>query len=243
MITHTFNGFATSNGEDFLMFLKLFFAVGVAQKLFDDATKRGGCTAKEQANLAQAKLVFGTWLATHPSAKAFVQSPKPNPFTYGTITYYQPNTHVLTNAKGETVNVRYRLDPAEGEHLFPEKGAPNDPNYLENDLLHRFPGKPIVLNVMAHIADANDVLDDATIPYKSTKWVPVGAIELNKVTSNNANTQQQLAFSPTPELGGVQGIKSSNDPLIQTRKGVYAISSKQRKEAEREKNDNERDWP
>ncbi|KAG8407169.1 hypothetical protein J3458_020662 [Metarhizium acridum] len=234
LITHSFDGFATNNGQDFLTFLQLFFAVGVAKKRLDDAIKRGGSYSKEKEDFEQADKVFKTWLGTHPSAFKFVASPKPNPFNYGTITYYQPNTHVLTNANGDSVNVRYRLDPADGVHLFPENGAPKYPNYLEDDLLHRFPTQPIVFNLQAHIAGPDDILHDATIPYKSTKWVPVGKIEINKVAEDNANKQQKIAFSPVPESGGVQGIKSSNDPLIQVRKGVYYISSKQRQEAKRE---------
>ncbi|KFG87904.1 catalase [Metarhizium anisopliae] len=243
LIAHSFNGFAANNGQDFLTFLKLFFAEGVAKKLLDDAVKQGGSYSKEKADFEQAVKVFKTWLGTHPSAFRFVDSPKPNPFNYGTITYYQPNTHVLTNANGDSVNVRYRLDPADGVHLFPENGAPKDPNYLEDDLLHRFPTTPIVFNLQANVAGPDDILDDATIPYKSTKWVPVGTIEINKVAEDNANKQQKLAFSPVPESGGVHGIKSSNDPLIQTRKGVYHISSKQRQEAKREPGGVAETWP
>ncbi|KHN94061.1 catalase [Metarhizium album ARSEF 1941] len=234
MVTHSFNGFATRNGQDFLTFLKLFFALAVAKKRFDDAARKGGDASKEQVDLKQAKGVFDAWLGTHESAKRFFESPKPNPVNYGTITYYQPNTHVLTNAEGETVNVRYRLDPVDGEQLFPENEAPKQPNYLEDNLLYRFPTEPIKFKVLAHIAGPDDVLDDATVPYKSTRWVPVGDIDMSKVAEDNANKQQQLAFSPAPESGGVRGIKSSNDPLIQTRKGVYYISSKQRREAKRE---------
>ncbi len=231
LISHSFNGFATRTGEDFLTFLQLLRAVKIAQFLLEEAKKKGGDSSKEQENFSKAQTAFQTFLASHPSAANFVLSPKPNPFNYGTITYYEPNTHVLTNKDGKITNVRYRLDPADGDHLYtnPEQLKKLGPNYLEDDLQQRFPQKPIIFTIQAHIADPDDVLADATIPYKSTTFVPVGKLEINKVADDNAAKQQQIAFSPTPDMFGIKGIASSEDPLIQTRKGVYWISSDQRR--------------
>ncbi len=232
LVSHTFDGFATRTGEDFLAFLKVFRGFQTAKFLIEKAKVRGGDIANETEIFQKASTAFGAFLSTHPSAATFVKSPKPNPINYGTITYYEPNTHVLTNKNGKVTNVRYRLIPADGDHLHP-----NDPahlktlgqSYLEDDLHTRFPGKPIVFTIQAHIADSDDVLDDATIPYKSTTFVPVGKLVINKVSKDNAAQQQQIAFSPTPEKGGVKGIRASADPLIQARKGVYWISADQRR--------------
>ena len=231
LISHSFNGFATRTGEDFLAFLQLFRAVKFAESLLEEAKKKGSDTSKELDNLAKAQKAFGTFLGSHPSAAVFATSKKPIPFNYGTITYYEPNTHVLTNKDGKTTHVRYRLIPADGDQLYTddEQVKKLEPSYLEDDLHQRFPQKPIVFNIQAHIADPNDVLDDATIPYKSTTLVPVGKLEINKVADDNAAQQQQIAFSPTPDKGGIKGIASSADPLIQSRKGVYWISSEQRR--------------
>ena len=232
LISHTFNGFATRTGEDFLAFLQVFRAFQTTKAAFDKAKAVGGDTVKEATDFKAAATPFQAFLASHPSAATFVNSPKPNPFNYGTITYYQPNTHVLTNKDGKVTNVRYRLDPEDGEHIYA-----NDPlklkalgrSYLEDDLQQRFPSKPIVFTIQAHIANSDDVLDDATIPYKSTTFVPVGKLVINKVSNDNVAKQQQIAFSPTPDLCGVSGIAASKDPLIQVRKGVYCISADQRR--------------
>jgi catalase len=236
LITHSFDGFATRTGEDFLAFLKLFRAVKVAEFNLNEAIEHGGDTSKEQAIFDKAQADFGAFLASHPSAMKFVTTPKPNPFNYGTLTYYEPNTHVLTNKDGKITNVRYRLDPADGVHLYtdPEELKKLGPNYLEDDLEKRFPQKPIVFTIQAHIADPSDVLDDATIPYKSTTFVTVGQLKINKVTNDNAAQQKQIAFSPTPERGGIKGITSSKDPLIQIRKGVYYISTEERRREKQE---------
>ncbi|KXJ86477.1 catalase-like domain-containing protein [Microdochium bolleyi] len=206
LISHSFNGFATRTGDGFLEFLTLLKGM-----------------PGTQAEL-------GKFLQANPLANVFFQGPHPNPHNYGTIVYYEPNTHVLTNKDGKKTNLRYRLIPADGEHLFSKDEVPGlQPNYLEDDLLARFPQKPLVLNLQAHIAGPNDDLNDATKPYTSTTFVPVGTITINKVSKNNAAEQQQIAFSPVPEKGGIQGIQSSNDPLIATRKGVYWISADQRR--------------
>ncbi|RGP81438.1 catalase [Fusarium longipes] len=238
LISHSFNGFATRDGEGFLNFLKLFGADGRADLMLKKAKAAGADTAKEQKAYDEAHAAFLSFLGKpeNESAKIFVGSEKPNPHNYGTITYYEPNTHILTNKEGKSTNVRYRLDPADGVHLYPSKTAEDKKklsqlgnNYLEDDLQQRFPAKPIVFTIQAHVAGPDDVLDDATKPYRSSTFIPVGKLEINKVSDDNAARQQQIAFSPNPEKGGIKGIKSSNDPLIQARKGVYWISADQRR--------------
>lgn len=232
LVSHTFNGFAPRTGKDFLAFLQVFRGFQTTKAELAKAQVAGGNTTKETDSFKKAGAAFGAFLASHPSAATFVNSPKPNPFNYGTITYYEPNTHILTNKDGKVTNVRYRLEPADGEHL-----NPNEPeqlkklgqNYPEDDLQQRFPSKPIIFTIQAHIADADDVLDDATIPYKSTAFVPVGKLTINKVSDDNVAKQQQIAFSPTPDKCGIKGIAASKDPLIQARKGVYCISADQRR--------------
>ncbi|QPC76698.1 hypothetical protein HYE68_007450 [Fusarium pseudograminearum] len=238
LIAHSFNGFATRNGEDFLTFLKLFGTDGYTEAMLKKAQATGGDFSKEKNDYDQAHAAFVSFLGhpDHKSALVFVQSEKPNPHNYGTITYYEPNTHVLTNKDGKITNVRYRLVPADGEYLYPNK-TPKDKqtlaklgnDYLEDDLRERFPSKPLVLIIQAHIAGPDDVLDDATKPYTSEEYVTIGKLEINKVSDDNAAQQQHIAFHPNPEKGGIEGIKSSNDPLIQARKGVYYISSDQRR--------------
>lgn len=125
LISHSFNGFATRTGEDFLAFLKVFRAFKVSQFLFEKAKAAEGDYSKELENFQKAGAAFQVFLAKHLSAAVFINSPKPNPFNYGTITYYEPNTHVLTNKDSVTTNFRYRLDPVDGEHLYP-----NDPEQL-----------------------------------------------------------------------------------------------------------------
>lgn len=231
LISHSFNGFAAKNGEDLLIFFGLFSNVAKTSAALEKAKAGQGDFWKAEGDYLQATTAFEAFLATHPPAAGFMLGAKPNPVDYGTLTYYEPNTHVLTNAAGKVSNVRYRFIPAAGEHLYPDDGTLGnlDPNYLNDDLLQRFPAKPIVFNIWAHVAGPTDVLDDATVLYQSTTLIPLGQLVINGVVADNANQTQQIAFSPVPETGGIKGIASSTDPLIQTRKGVYGLSATQRR--------------
>lgn len=229
LICHSFNGFATRTGEDFLTFLQLFRGSAIARAV----AAQNPDSAKAKEDRDKANTAFGGFLATHPSANKFATDTKPNPKTYGTLTYYQPNTHVLTNQKGNVSNVRYRLIPAAGQQLITEKAELDalSPTYLEDDLRDNLAKTPIVFTLQAHVADPSDTLDDATIAYKSTTFVPVGTLKITKIAGQNPaeqqQMQQQIAFSPRPDGSGIKGIASSNDPLIQIRMGVYAISAQQ----------------
>lgn len=158
LVSHTFDGFATRTGNEFL---RVFRALETTEAALDIAQATGGDTIKETADFRSAAGAFQAFLARHPSAATFVTSPKPNPVNYGTVTYHEPNTHVLTNAEGKVTSVRYRLDPEDGEQLYP-----NDPtrlealsqSYLEEDLRNRLPERPIVFTIQAHIAGPDDVL-------------------------------------------------------------------------------------
>ena len=103
----------------------------------------------------------------------------------------------MYNKDGDIINVRYRLDPAYGEHLYPNK-TPEDKellaklgnDYLEDDIRQRFPDRPTVLTIQAHIAGPDDVLYDATKLYQSKTFIPVGQLGINKVSDENAAKQQ-----------------------------------------------------
>lgn len=233
MITHTFDGFATRTGEEFLEFLNIFKPFQDAKGALEKASPQDKDYAQKQAAAQKAGAALGAFAGRCPSAGVFLNpNARPNPYTYGTVKYYQPNTHILTNSEGEVSKVRYRLIPADGEHLYTkDEIAKLTPNYLEDDLKSRFPSKPIVFTIEAHIAGPDDTaaLIDATTKYKSTTYVTVGKLEINKVSDDNAAKQQEIAFSPIPSRGGIKGIQPSEDPLIATRKGVYYISSSERR--------------
>lgn len=210
IILHSFNGFPVRTGEDFFTFLNLF-----------------RLSSPPHSDPA-AGLKLKQFLGTHPSALGFVTAPKPQPHSYGTLKYYGVNTHVLTNAEGKTTNIRYRFVPKDGEHLYTQAEAEaKAPDYLNDELKERLPSRPVVLTLEAQVALDDDVLDDATINYKSTNFVALGDLTLNAISEENVAKQKDIIFSPVPK--GVEGVGPSADPLIQIRYGVYNESGRQRR--------------
>ena len=66
-------------------------------------------------------------------------------------------------------------------------------------------------------------------PYKGTIFVPVGKLEINKVSVGDVAQQPQITSSPNSEKGGIAVINAYNDSHIQARKGVYWISADHRR--------------
>jgi catalase len=144
-----------------------------ANWLFKKAKAGGGDSSNEEKHYKQAHEAFFSFISKpeHKPAAVFVQSERPNTHNYGTITYYEPNAHILTNKDGKVMNIRYRLDLVKGENFYPKK-TPKDKqklaqlknNYLKDNLQQRFLGRLIVLTIQAHIAGPDiDVCEDRVI--------------------------------------------------------------------------------
>ena len=97
LVVLSFNGFPVATAEEFRDFLLAVAASG------PDAPKP---TAIEK------------FLAAHPAAKNFVESPKPQPVSYATLPYFGINAFKFTNAKGAVTFGRYQLRPVAGEHFL-----------------------------------------------------------------------------------------------------------------------------
>jgi catalase len=87
----------------------------------------------------------------------------------------------------------------------------------------------VKFTVKAQLADAGDVVDDATIPWPAEREVvTLGTITLDAVVANQAAEQKQMIFDPIPR---VEGIEPSEDPLLELRAAVYLISGRRRRKA------------
>lgn len=82
LISHSFNGFATNTGEDFLTFLQVSSAFRTAKSIFDKIKAGGIDCSKDLEYVKETGAAFQAFLAGHPSAAAVLNSPKPNPFNY-----------------------------------------------------------------------------------------------------------------------------------------------------------------
>jgi catalase len=213
IVSHSIDAFPTHTGEEFLELLRALAASDLS-KPSDPANPKP----------------IEKFLGTHPAALEFVQAPKPAPSSFARETYFGVTAFHFTNNDGDTRFGRYRIVPAAGnEHLDPAAAAAKGPNYLFDELQERVARGPIEFRLMVQLAEAGDVVDDATIHWPADRSVmELGTIALTKPVADNAAEQKQIIFDPIPR---VDGIEPSADPLLELRAAVYLISGRRRRAA------------
>ena len=209
IVAHSIDAFPTRTGAEFLELLK--------------ALATSGPEVPSPKPLE-------SFLGTHPAALAFVQAPKPFPVSFGTEAYFGVSAVHFSNAAGETRFARYRIEPVEGlQHLSDEDAKEKNGDYLVQEIGERVAKGGIKFTLKAQLADAGDIVDDATIHWPADREVAtLGTIELNASVPDNAAEQKHIIFDPIPR---VEGIEPSNDPLFELRAAVYLISGRRRREA------------
>lgn len=100
--------------------------------------------------------------------------------------------------------------------------------YLYEQIRDALPLGP-VFDLVAQIAEDGDATDNCTVRWpESRKIVTLGTISLDSVKDDNAAEQKRVIFDPVPR---VQGVESSDDPLIDVRAALYLISGRERRAA------------
>ena len=81
---------------------------------------------------------FEAYLATHPAALEFVQTPKPFPSTFARESFFGVNAYKFINAAGAVRFGRYRIRPdGGGDYLSAEAAAAKPANYLIEEIKER----------------------------------------------------------------------------------------------------------
>jgi catalase len=207
IVSNAFNGFAVANGEDFLAFLKAVAASGKA---------------------APKPTPLETFLASHPKAMKVVTAPRPVPSSFATEPYFGVNAFAFTNAEGKTRFGRYQLRPEAGARfLRAEEAARKPPNFLIEELAARLASEPAKFRIVVQLAGEGDKVDDATEVWPDDRpVVELGVLTIAGKVADNDAAQRALAFDP---LHLVDGIEASDDPLLELRSAVYAISRRRRR--------------
>jgi catalase len=200
IVSHSTDGFPTQTGQEFLDFLR--------------AVAGGDPSA---------------FLATHPAALAFVQTPKPSPASFATEAYFGVTAFRFINQHGVTRYGRYRIVPDAGvEHLDDAASKSKGENYLFDELSHRIEAGPIRFNIQAQIANDSDNVNDATIHWPADRpVVHLGVAELTAQAPDD-EAHRRIIFDPIPR---VDGIEPSDDPLLELRAAIYLISGRRRRQA------------
>jgi catalase len=213
IVSHSTDGFPTRTGDEFLEFLQA-LASSDLSKPSDPSNPKP----------------IEKFLGSHPAALAFVQTPKPAPSSFARETYFGVTAYHFTNSAGETQFGRYRIIPVAGnDHLDAKAAAAKGPNYLFDELQERVSKGPIEFRLLVQLAQAGDVVNDATIHWPADRvLLEMGTISLTKPISDNAAQQKQIIFDPIPR---VDGIAPSADPLLELRAAIYLLSGRRRRKA------------
>lgn len=209
IVAHSTDGFPTRTGAEFLEFLK--------------------ALAASAPNMPPPAPI-DVFLASHPAARAFVEAPKPAPVSFATEGFFGVTALQFENASGQTRFGRYQIVPEAGlAHLTDAETSGKSAHYLFDDIVQRVAVKPIRYSVHVQLADAGDVVNDATIHWPSSREVAViGTITLDALVPDGAAEQKHIIFDPIPRL---PGISPSDDPLLELRAAIYLISGRRRRAA------------
>ena len=207
IVAHSTNGFPVRTGEEFLEFLRAAAAAG---------------EGKPEA--------MGEFLAAHPNARRFVESPKPIPTSFARETFFAVTSFKFTNAEGVSRDGRFRIWPEEGaEYLSSEEVAAKSADFLFEEIGSRLARGPVRVGVFVQLAGEGDDVTDSSIAWpESRPEIRFGTITLTARVNEMEPESRKIIFDPIPR---VDGIDTSVDPLSEVRSEIYLLSGRRRRAA------------
>jgi len=207
IVAHSTNGFPVRTGEEFLEFIRAATALAAGRPE-----------------------AFGSFLASHPNAKRFVETPKPIPTSFAREAFFAVTSFKFTNADGVSRHGRFRIRTEAGtEYLSNEEAAAKSENFLFDEIGQRLAREPIKLGVYVQLAEPGDDVTDATVTWPDNRTeIPFGTITLTARADDQVPDRRRIIFDPLPR---VAGIDSSGDPLTDVRSDIYLLSGRRRRAA------------
>ena len=207
IIGHSVDGFPARTMEEFVEFLHALAAIG------PNAAKP---TPLEK------------FLAAHPAALEFVQTPKPIPTSFATESFYSVNAHKFVNKDGLARYGRYRVRPdGANEYLNSAATASKAPSFLFDEIKERLARGTVKMRIAVQVAAKGDPVNDSTMHWpKDRPEIDFGSVELTAVLPDNDAEQRHIIFDPIPR---VDGIEPSEDPLLEPRATLYLMSGRRRR--------------
>jgi len=207
IISHSSDGFPTRTGQEFLEFLR-------------------AATSHDSSKPSPLEKFF----ASHPSALAFAQTPKPAPSSFARESYFGVTAMRFINRDGVCRYGRYRITPDAGtEHLDADTAKRKDANFLYDEIAERIARGPVGFQILVQVANPDDIVDDATVHWPEDRpLINLGKLSLTNPVPDNAHAQKRIIFDPIPR---VDGIEPSDDPLLELRAAVYLLSGRRRRQA------------
>jgi catalase len=205
IIAHSANGFPVRTGEEFLEFLRAAAAAGAG---------------KPEA--------LGAFLAGHPNAKRFVETPKPIPTSFAREAFFAVTAFTFTDAAGTSRHGRFRIRPEAGtEYLSNEAAAAKSESFLFDEIGPRLAKGPVKLGIFVQLAAPGDDVTDASTPWPESRTeIPFGTVTLTGRVDDQVPERRKIIFDPVPKI---DGIDSAGDPITQVRSDVYLMSGRRRR--------------
>jgi catalase len=209
IVSHSTDGFPTRTGQEFLEFLR-------------------AAASSDPAKPSPSPIEV--FLAGHPKALEFVQTPKPSPSSFARESYFGVTALRFANKDGVSRYGRYRITPDAGnEHLDDATARTKGTNFLFDELTERITRGPISFQILVQVANDNDIVNDATVHWPEERpLINLGRILLTNPVTDNAREQKKIIFDPIPR---VDGIEPSDDPLLELRAAIYLLSGRRRRQA------------
>jgi catalase len=204
MVLNSLKFFPAPSGEDFRDMLR---AIAASPPKADKPTK------------------LEQFIAAHPSVPRALATAQ-TPDSFADEEYRGINAFVFVNDKGERRAVRYIVSPEKLVHLGPADAAKKGPDFLIDELPSRLARAPVSFRLKAQLASPSDVTKDPSQPWPdSDEIVELGVLTVNNPVPDSLDAQKKLLFLPSQLT---EGIEISDDPMIETRSGAYAISFSRR---------------
>jgi catalase len=163
-------------GEEFLEFLRAAAAFGAGQP---------------QA--------LGAFLAAHPNARRFVETPKPIPTSFTREAFFAVTSFRFTNVQGVSRHGRFRIRPEDGtDCLSDEQAAAKSADFLFNEIGPRLARGPIRLGVIVQLAGDGDDVTDSSVPWPESRTeVPFGTITLTDRVDDTIPERRKIISIPS----------------------------------------------
>jgi len=204
MVINSLHFFPVATGEDFLALLQ---AIAASPK---DAPKP---TKVEE------------FMKAHPQAPAALATLH-TPDSFADEIYFGIDAFVFVNKDGKKQAVRYQAVPDKITYLDKDAAAKQAPNFLVDELPKRLAKGPVTFHLKAQLAAEGDQTKDPSKPWPDDrKLVDLGVLTIDQAVPDSLEAQKALLFLPGNVL---DGIEVSDDPLVATRDGAYAVSFSRR---------------
>ncbi|MDX3773517.1 catalase family peroxidase [Chromatiaceae bacterium AAb-1] len=162
------------------------------------------------------------FMAAHPAAAAFAQASKPVPVSFANQPFFGVNSFIFEDLSGNQQYFRYRIIPKAGEkYMGTAEAEKATPDVLMQEISQRVQSSAVEYILQAQLPNQGDPLLDGSQAWPDDrKIVELGTLRLDAVPQDVPQLDKQM-FNP---LALPKGIAASEDPVLQFRPVVYAVS-------------------